>query len=51
MSLFLHTQNKDDAKNVTRTTDGSHTSGFFIRGAGGERVKHDVDGFAYQRGE
>lgn len=30
MSLFLPALNKEDAKNVTYTTDGSPTSGLFI---------------------
>ena len=38
MSLFLPTLNKEDAKNVIHTTDGSPTSGLFVsqgRGGGG----------------
>lgn len=40
MSLFLPALNKEDANNVTHTTDGSPTSGLFIlqgRGGGGGR--------------
>lgn len=37
MSLFLPALNKEDAKNVTHTTDGSPTSGLFILKGGGGR--------------
>lgn len=56
MSLFLPALNKEDAKNVTHTTDGSPTSGLFIlKGGsvdgGGRTVKQDVAGFSCKRGE
>lgn len=52
MSPFLPVLNKEDAKNVTHTTDGSPTSGLFILKAGvgvGRTVKQDVAGFPYKR--
>lgn len=54
MSPFLPALNKEDAKNVIHTTDGSPTSGLFILKAGvgmGKTVKQDVAGFSYKMGE